>query len=462
MWGALAGVGVIHALALPQVFIDAPLRLDTDTAAMLDAVQRTGGLRGAWRWFVGDWLLENGFYRPLPSLTIALDYTLYGETAWGFRLTNWLIMVMAAWGAFCLTRLYARLVAAQYADALAVGVALAFSLQQTGILHRMVDWSAWWFVGLIVAGAQLLSRAGYARRSLPLANAESGSSGASREANGMPLASPKQAIWGWLFAVGALFWGIDRLLETQYGRLITWVPSRTALLGTAFSLWAMYWLLRGVLERRWQGLGLGGVLYLLALGSYEQSIMLVPLVGALVLWQRRDWRMWGWKAFGVVVFAALVVITLRLSLLPTELTRYQRQQLRSSLSGPLNSYLVELVPPAGDWQYWQSVGTDLTVLLVDKRGWDSLVGIFLYGGVLVAFWRWRRLLGSALSWHALTFLPMVFLHYFEHYMYLPQLGKTLFDVGLVAWGARTVWVQSASFNARGAPEHAQANSSRRS
>lgn len=147
MWGALAGILGIHVLALPQVFVDTPLRLDTDTAAMLDAVQRTDGLRGAWRWFVGDWLLENGFYRPLPSLTVALDYTLYGEVAWGFRLTNWLIMVIAAWGVLCLTRLYAQLTATRYAEVLAISVALVFSLQQTGILRPMADWSAWWFVG---------------------------------------------------------------------------------------------------------------------------------------------------------------------------------------------------------------------------------------------------------------------------------------------------------------------------
>ncbi|MDW8106540.1 MAG: hypothetical protein RMK45_03565 [Armatimonadota bacterium] len=461
MWGALAGILGIHALALPQVFVDAPLRLDTDTAAMLDAVQRTDGLRGAWRWFVGDWLLENGFYRPLPSLTIALDYTLYGETAWGFRLTNWLIMVIAAWGVLCLTRLYAQLTATRYAEVLAISVALVFSLQQTGILRPMADWSAWWFVGAILAGVWALNRFGYARQSLIQASTEQSSSELSGESIGTPLILPKQAAWAWLLAIGALFWGVDRLLETQYGRLITWVPSRTALLGTAFSLWAMYWLLRGVSERRGQWLGLGGALYLLALGSYEQPIMLLPLVGALAFWQRRHWGAWGWKAFGVMALAALIILVLRLSLLPTEPTRYQRQQLRSSLSGPINSYLAELIPPVVQWQYWRSIGTNFEILLVDKQGWDSLVGLLLYGGVLAAFWHWRRLMGSALSWHALTFLPMAFLHHFEHYMYLPQLGKTLFDVGLMVWGGQAVWVQSANLNTRGASEHAQANSSRR-
>ncbi|MFN3691098.1 MAG: hypothetical protein ACK4UU_09260, partial [Fimbriimonadales bacterium] len=55
-----------------------------------------------------------------------------------------------------------------------------------------------------------------------------------------------------------------------------------------------------------------------------------------------------------------------------------------------------------------------------------------------AFWRQRALLGGALLWHALAFLPMAFLHFFEHYMYLPQIGKTLFDGGLIAWGVRNL------------------------
>ena len=415
---------------------------------MLDAVKQQGALR----WLFGDWLLENGFYRPVSSLSIALDYALYGEAGWGFRLTNWLLMIVTVLGAWALVRAYARLAGTPYAEWLALGVGVALSLQQIGLTSVVAKWSAWWFVGAvvgIVASGKVLppslrfpplregNRVGAGS---PLRREES-QIGAVPPAGRGNLQEGVQVI----LALGALFWGFDRLLATEYSRLITWVPSRTALLGALFSVWAMYALLQGATGRRWGWLVLGGGLYLLALGSYEQPITLVALVGALAFWRRRDWGGWGARAFAVAAACAVLVFALRFALLPAEPTTYQRQQLRSSLSGPVFTYLTELLPPVGQWQYWRAVGTHLEVLLVDKTGWDHLVGTLLYLGVLAAVWRWRGLLGSAWLWHALAFLPMAFLHFFEHYMYLPQLGKTLFDVGLIAWGTHRLGVELERF-----------------
>jgi hypothetical protein len=415
---------------------------------MLDAVKQHGVLR----WLFGDWLLENGFYRPISSLSIALDYALYGEAGWGFRLTNWLLMILTVLGAWALVRAYARLVGNPYAEWLVLGVGVALSLQQTGLTSVVAKWSAWWFVGAvvgIVASRKVLPPSlrfptlreenQVGEGSSPLR--EESQIGAVPPAGRGNLQEGVQVI----LALGALFWGFDRLLATEYTRLVTWVPSRTALLGTMFGVWAMYALLRGATERRWGWLALGGGLYLLALGSYEQPITLVALVGALAFWRRRDWGGWGARAFAVAAACAVLVFALRFALLPAEPTTYQRQQLRSSLSGPVFTYLTELLPPVGQWQYWRAVGTHLEVLLVDKTGWDHLVGTLLYLGVLAAVLRWRGLLGGAWLWHALAFLPMAFLHFFEHYMYLPQLGKTLFDVGLIAWGVQQLRVQSGRF-----------------
>jgi hypothetical protein len=414
---------------------------------MLDAVKQHGALR----WLFGDWLLENGFYRPVSSLSIALDYALYGEAGWGFRLTNWLLMALTAIGAWALVRAYARLVGNPYAEWLALGVGVALSLQQTGLTSVVAKWSAWWFVWM-VAVVWMIKILPPSLRFPPLREENQVGEGSSPLREESQIGAVPPAGRGNLregvqiiLAVGALFWGFDRLLATEYTRLITWVPSRTALLGTMFGVWAMYALLRGATERRWGWLALGGMLYLLALGSYEQPITLVALVSALAFWRRRDWGGWGARAFAVAAVCAVLVFALRFALLPAEPTTYQRQQLRSSLSGPVFTYLTELLPPVGQWQYWRAVGTHLEVLLVDKAGWDYLVGTVLYLGVLAAVLRWRGLLGGAWLWHALAFLPMAFLHFFEHYMYLPQLGKTLFDVGLIAWGVQQLRVQSGRF-----------------
>jgi len=529
LWAALALIVGLHLLALPQVFYDAPLRADSDTAVMLDAVKQHGALR----WLVGDWLLENGFYRPVSSLSIALDYALYGEASWGFRLTNWLLMLLTALGAWALARAYARLAGNPSAEWLALGVGVALSLQQTGLTSVVAKWSAWWFVGAavgIVASGKVLppslrfpplregnrvgagsppsregnrvgegstpsregnragegsppsregnrvgegstplregNRAGEGSTPLREGNRAGAGSPPSREENREGAVPPagsgsleeenfcsvpparrgnlKEGVQT-LITLGALFWGFDRLLATEYVRLMSWVPSRTALLGALFGVWAMYALLRGATERRWGWLALGGALYLLALGSYEQPITLVALVGALAFWRRRDWGGWGARAFAVAAASAVLILALRFALLPTEPTAYQRQQLRSSLSGPVATYLTELLPPGGQWQYWRAIGAQLEVLLVDKTGWDHLLGTALYLGVLAAVWRWRGVLGGAWLWHALAFLPMAFLHFFEHYMYLPQLGKTLFDVGLIAWGIQRLGVQLGHF-----------------
>jgi hypothetical protein len=468
LWAALAVIVGLHLLALPQVFYDAPLRTDSDTAVMLDAVKQHGTLR----WLFGDWLLENGFYRPVSSLSIALDYALYGEAGWGFRLTNWLLMILTVLGAWALVRAYARLAGTPYAEWLALGVGVALSLQQTGLTSVVAKWSAWWFVGAVVgivaSGKVLppslrfppLRKGNRVGAGSPLRREESQIGAVPPAGRGNlqegvqtihPSAVPpagrgnlKEGVQ-LILALGALFWGFDRMLATEYTRLVTWVPSRTALLGTMFGVWAMYALLRGATERRWGWLALGGVLYLLALGSYEQPITLVALVGALAFWRRRDWGGWGARAFAVAAACAVLIVALRFALIPAEPSTYQQQQLRSSLSGPVFTYLTELLPPVGQWQYWRAVGVQLEVLLVDKAGWDHLVGTLLYLGVLVAVWCWRGLLGGAWLWHALAFLPMAFLHFFEHYMYLPQLGKTLFDVGLIAWGVQQLRVKFGRF-----------------
>ncbi|CUU38011.1 MAG: hypothetical protein K6U12_11265 [Armatimonadetes bacterium] len=410
MWWGVSAVLLIHLWALPRVFNAPPLRLDSDTAAMLDAIQASGGLAGVGRWFRGDWLLENGFYRPISSASLTLDYALYGEAAWGFCFTNWLLLLTIALGVAVLTP---RLL--NVAPAWGWGVAVVLSAQYTGLTRLLTPYSTWGWVLIVLVGISL-----WAWRSGVRLDPD--------------LWEQFDTRWLWIaLAVGALFWGFDRLLDADYVRLIEWVPSRTALLGAAFGVWAAVCFLRAGEEGSWRWLGLGGLLYLLALGSYEQPIMLAPFITATAIARRTLWKENAFTVAGTALACALLIVMLRLSFVTTEPTRYQQQQLRSSLSGPMLTYFSDLFPPVSQWGYWRTVGLEPTVWLL-KDPWDRLVGLLLYAGVLVAFYRWRGRFGYALGWHALTLLPMAFLHPFEHYWVLPQVGKTLTDCLLIGWG----------------------------
>jgi hypothetical protein len=101
-----------------------------------------------------------------------------------------------------------------------------------------------------------------------------------------------------------MLWGFHRLMGTEYERLISWVPSRTALLMTALSIWSLYCLLIGLRSRRWDCLLLAVLFYLLALGAYEQAITLLPLLLGLIFWLRGTSGKMGWVAGGGVLLTA--------------------------------------------------------------------------------------------------------------------------------------------------------------
>ncbi len=396
---------------------DAPLRADTDTAAMLDAMRETGGLAGWWRWFVGDWFLHNGFYRPVTCLSLLIDYNLYGESGWGYRLTNWLLAVLTAIGFYVLlqglTRRWLSPVLAEerWGRLLALAGAVAFSLQQTDALTALRAISAWWLVAL---WGLVYWRAWQARTWK---------------------AWLRQHWWHLWLGAGAVFWGWDRLTHGGFDRLIVWVPSRTALLATCLGVWSIWSLIRwGDTGRLWF-LCLTCLLYAGAVGAYEQPLLLAPAVVALAVAMRREW---GWRGGIALIALATIVtgyLTLRFDLLPATLSGYQQQQLRSSPALGIYHLLQTLLPVLSHFRYWTSVGLN-PYLFFFKDAWDTLIADLAFAGVLVAFWRSWRWFGWWLLWQGLTYLPMSLLHPFEHYYYLPQIGQNAVDLALMAWGWR--------------------------
>ncbi len=404
---------------LKQVLASAPLRSDTDTVAMLDAMRDTGGLQGWWQWFTGDWFLHNGFYRPVTCLSLLLDYSLYGEAGWGYRLTNWLLAVLTALGVYALLPRFLRRWFGQvlrddrHIHLVSLAGAIVLSLQQTNYLHGVRHVSAW----LLVAGWLVWQN---------------------RQLRAEGWKELLRAHWWrvWLGA-GAFFWGWDRLVFSNFERLMVWVPSRTALLSTCLAVWGLSSLVRWGDTGRF-GYLLGAILlYAGACGAYEQPLGLVLMALVLAIAMRREWSWKGWLAFGAVAVVAVGVVALRFALLPTTLTGYQQQQLRSAPHLGLLHLMETVLPGVASAQYWALVGLD-PYLFFFRSAWDRLIADLALAGVLVALVRCWRWFGWWLAWHLITYLPMSLLHPFEHYQYLPQVGQNAIDLALMAWGAFTL------------------------
>jgi hypothetical protein len=101
LWGLLllALVACLPNLRLtlrptyPNLF--EPLRA-WDDYHLLRGLDQGHDLRAALGWWHGDWPEGNRFYRPLPSMSLWLDYLLWRWNPWGYLLTAWLLYAVTA------------------------------------------------------------------------------------------------------------------------------------------------------------------------------------------------------------------------------------------------------------------------------------------------------------------------------------------------------------------------------
>ncbi|MDH7571698.1 MAG: hypothetical protein QHJ73_19130, partial [Armatimonadota bacterium] len=237
--------------ALGYVWVSGPLHDDQDTPFLLRGIDQTGGLAGSWRWFFRDWPLQSHLYRPVTLISIALDRALWGDWAPGYRLTAWflalLVSGMTAWLALAVT--------GSYFAAATAAVLLAF--ERLGYNPASIITVRAHAPSVVIAGAVLWMVAGRLRRA--------GNQRAARVWEAPALAVP--------VALVALY--AERVpLPT----ITTWIAARTAHLGTLFGTLTLVllWRYMGTGRGRW----LGGALMACALGldSYEQVVVLPPLV----------------------------------------------------------------------------------------------------------------------------------------------------------------------------------------
>jgi hypothetical protein len=250
--GWLAGLGLIVLLNLIAVgywHYDDGLQdsfENLDTRIILQRLQQPHSIGG---WFVGDWVLGNGFYRPLPSVLYQVDYWLWGENLLAWKWTNGLLATLNA----LLVVAFGWALSGRRDIALLGG--FVFTYWQTGLLPEPPFWLGW--VGLS-AGVLWSWRVGDWRRGL---------------------------LWGCVaFALVVELRFIPTLpdihLQSFAYRTVGWIPGRTATLMTLFALLALVGACLYARTGRllWAGLGLLG--FLGALLSYEQAVAL-PILMAL-------------------------------------------------------------------------------------------------------------------------------------------------------------------------------------
>lgn len=407
------------------------LMSDTDTIGILKGIREA---HDPLKWFRGDWPIENHFYRPVASLTFEADNALYHDNAAGYGFTNVLLCAVCVLLLFWFLREVTDrpLVAA-------LGSAL-FALWHTSEAIYLSNWAAYAAWATLVVGVVRHRRD--VRRYFPA-------------------------------FLTLLTLSIEliprRMLE---GRMIDWIPGRTASTMTVFALaalasYARFERLRparaekleitpetppatrNTEEAKTQGVAwpwavLAAFFTAGALGSYEQAVMLPALcaVVAVAFWIRGYRPAWGLHA----VFWALLVgyLGLRWGLLPHTVSGYQKQQYSSTRTAfwEVMSYLypplqgIVGLPASFDGGIYALFNTEMSGPY--QPIWQAIV-------ITTGYIQARKelvLLVVGLIGSTVAYLPMAWFKMFEHYHYWPIAMRSGFVVGLglVAWRlALTAW-----------------------
>lgn len=414
--------------------------LDTDTAVLLEAVRQRSD---PWSWFAGDWPLGNHFYRPVSTLSFEFDERLHSGSGIGFGTTQALLPCLCVFLLFWFVR------------------EMTGRPWMAGLSSFLFGaWTAGWPV------ADLVSPACWVMAALcwigPLRNGKAG------------FAASLVASTGLVFL--ATLW---RPVEPFDSRIVAWLPGRTASVMTVFALLAMAaWsrfnrvahdpqpgvpaptdlpttrgteqVTSGSRSTAWVWAILALVAVALALGSYEQAVMLPAVLVLVSLWHRQRGRRVDW-VWHVGPWAVLVgYLVLRASVLPAGVSNYQDQQLRTGpgVALALADYALPL------WNWGRSVlssFTDLAIMLFAPF-WISVALVIGNVASWIVAKRWDA--AAALAPWAMSvvaFLPMAWLHTFGHYHFWPSALRAVYACGLTGLVAKAV-VSAVSLRERQAPQ----------
>lgn len=423
----LAGWLVAHHASGPG------LLQDTDTKVLLEAVRER---QAPLSWFGGDWPLKNHFYRPVSTLAFEFDNAVHGNDGAGYGLTNAVIC------AVCIFLVFWMVWELTESDWTAGVTASLFGLWHVASDATGIVPSFMWVMACVVWLG--LFRSGFRRWKLVLAVSAATVCGAT-----------------WFFVPG----GLDVVART-----VGWLPGRTATVMTVFTLVAIAAYARfertsspppapgeataldlpatkgsGVWvkgKHPWVWVAVAFVGAALALGSYEQAVMLPAVVtGTALLFVLRGRKVhWTVVAGAWGLLAAYLVF--RHQVVPSTVSGYQAQQFRN---GPAvwTSITDFVLPMFGTGRVFLQTADTGPLIFLTAQPWTYLL---IVGGNVAAFWvvwndreRWTIWFAQVAA--MVSYLPMAWLKHFGHYFYWPMAFWALFIVLFVQALARK-WVSA--------------------
>lgn len=430
MLPALLAIGIVwnHARG-------AALLQDSDTKVLLEVIRDR---QNPWGWFTQDWPLENHFYRPVSTLVFEYDNWIHGTQAAGYGLTNALIAALCIGLLFWLAR---ELLESPWMAGVS---ATLFALWLTdsplpGLAAAGLGWAAL----LMFAG---LLRGDFRSKIGPVLMAAGG--------------------------LSAVAWVLNPVGDDLAMRVVGWIPGRTASVMLVFVLIALAAYTRyerltasaprpvapspedlpatrstqvvdpGPFPAVWLGLAMAATA--LALGAYEQAVMLPALLtGVAIAFTLAFRRRPHWLAH--VGFWGLLVgyLFVRSRFVPSEVSGYQAQQFRE---GPDVFYsMLRMFGPG--WDAGSGLLISLSVgplVLLTSTPSMQIWGLTtqVLGTVTVAKDRRAWLIFATLLMAFFSYLPMAWLKYFGHYMLWPAAMMSLCVPLLMAAVGR--WVVNAA------------------
>lgn len=380
-----------------------------------------------WRWFINDWPLENHFYRPISTLFFEYDNRMHPGNNGAFGLTNALICSLA--------------VLALYWFLCEVKRSIPVALVGT---YLFASWTlGGWFLG---SGYQTIVSI------LPWI--------ALVAILGRMIAAKK---WNWaslIVGLGGFYVWNQLICQQSYMAQHTmyWLPGRTATSMAIFALVALASYMRferlgapmsAALEvsatdlpatrsssqnsepkNVWGWFVLSLLSTAIALGAYEQAVMIPAMIFILGVWLRVN-RQQTRFSFQILFWAVLVAyIVYRVQIIPVQPSGYQKQQFRNGPGLWIDIFNYILPGVFGIYASFNALSSGALVLMTESF-WPPLASFFTNVSAWVSLGKkaiWKPAI--ALSLALFAYLPMAFLKQFGHYHFFPAAMMTLFVISL--------------------------------